>query len=55
MNGKKIVITARNFDMPDAGALKMLEESGFTVIDHSAVYQREFLGNEPLCRKECHK
>ena len=35
MNGKKIVITARNFDLPDAGAVKLLEESGFTVIDHS--------------------
>lgn len=36
MNGKKIVITARNFDLPDAGAVKLLEESGFTVIDHSS-------------------
>lgn len=35
MNGKKIVITARNFDLPDAGAVKLLEKSGFTVIDHS--------------------
>ncbi len=35
MNGKKIVITARNSDLPDAGAVRLLEESGFTVIDHS--------------------